>query len=302
MMMDGERAHARGASSPPMVGRPRVDRPRHKRRDGPASGRLRAARLRPQWIDQPGSRPMSAPMKRAAEPFAIRDVTFRNRIVGTPHNRGFLADGLPLPEDADYWRRRAAGGAAMLTIGGTVTSPESTWRRRMVTEAWRRDAIPGMTQRASAIRAEGAVAACQLVHLGRETTGADMWFAPVAPSAVRSPREPTRARMLSEAEVDGVIDGFVQSARNAGEAGFQVVELHAAHGYLLAQFLSPSTNQREGADTVEGRVAVVARIAKGIRAACAELLIGIRVSTDGETEGGFSLDGLCQLLPTVTCT
>src|SRR5947209_11645188 len=158
-----------------------------------------------------------------------------------------LDDGLALPGDADYWRRVAAGGAAMVTVGGTVTAPESTWRRRIVSEAWREEAVPGMALRAQAIRSEGAVAACQLVHLGRETTGAEMWFAPVAPSAVRSPREPTRPRVLSDGEIDSVIEGFRVSAVHAAEAGFQVVELHAAHGYLLAQFLSPVTNLRADA-------------------------------------------------------
>ena len=68
---------------------------------------------------------------RAAEPFDLGDLTLRNRLVGTAHGRGILEDGLPLPEDAEYWRRRAAGGAAMLTVGGTVVAPESTWRRRI---------------------------------------------------------------------------------------------------------------------------------------------------------------------------
>ena len=174
-------------------------------------------------------------------------LTLRNRLVGTAHGRGILEDGLPLPEDAEYWRRRAAGGAAMLTVGGTVVAPESTWRRRITTEAWRPEAVPGMAARAEAIRAEGAVAACQLVHLGRETTGAEQWFHPVAPSAVRSPREPTRPRPLSAGELDAIVEGFRVSAVNAAEAGFQVIELHAAHGYLLAQFLSAATNRRPGA-------------------------------------------------------
>src|SRR5205085_11339201 len=177
---------------------------------------------------------------RAAEPFALGRLTLRNRLVGTAHGRGILEDGLPLPEDAEYWRRLAAGGAAMLTVGGTVVAPESTWRRRITTEAWRPEAVPGMALRAEAIRAEGAVAACQLVHLGRETTGAEQWFHPVAPSAVRSPREPTRPRALGEAELDGIVEGFRISAVHAAQAGFQVVELPAAHAYLLAQLLSPS--------------------------------------------------------------
>ncbi len=105
---------------------------------------------------------------RAAESFVLGGrLELRNRLVGTAHGAGLVADGLAQPADAEYWRRRAAGGVAMLTVGGTVTAAESTWRRRMVTEAWREEAIPGMALRAEAIRAEGAVAACQLVHLGR---------------------------------------------------------------------------------------------------------------------------------------
>ncbi len=200
---------------------------------------------------------MSAVPQRATKPFSLGSLTLRNRIVGAPHGRGLLDDGLALPADADYWRRIAAGGPAMVTVGGTVTAPQSTWRRRIVTEAWREEGIPGMSLRAQAIRSEGAVAACQLVHLGRETTGAEMWYAPVAPSAVRSPREPTRPRALSETETDEIVEGFGISSVYAAQAGFQVVELHAAHRYLLAQFLSPSTNLRPGADSVAGRAQII---------------------------------------------
>jgi 2,4-dienoyl-CoA reductase (NADPH2) len=242
---------------------------------------------------------MSTIPQRASRPFSLGSLSLRNRIVGAPHGRGMLDDGLALPADADYWRRVAAGGAAMVTAGGTVTAPESTWRRRIVTEAWREEGIPGLALRAEAIRSEGAVAACQLVHLGRETTGAEMWYAPVAPSAVRSPREPTRPRALSETEIDEVVEGFRISAGYAAQAGFQVVELHAAHAYLLAQFLSPSTNFRPGVDSVAARARIVDRISAAIRRSAPELVLGIRLSIDGEGEGGFSLDGLCALLPTI---
>ncbi len=86
---------------------------------------------------------MSTIPERAAQPFPIGPLTLRNRIVGAPHGRGLLDDGLALAADADYWGRLAAGGAAMVTVGGTVTAPESTWRRRIVTEAWREDGIDG---------------------------------------------------------------------------------------------------------------------------------------------------------------
>jgi len=237
---------------------------------------------------------------RAAEPFDLAHLTLRSRLVGTAHGRGILEDGLPLPEDADYWRRRAAGGAAMLTVGGTVVAPESTWRRRITTEAWRPEAVPGMAARAAAIRAEGAVAACQLVHLGRETTGAEQWFHAVAPSAVRSPREPTRPRPLSPDETDVVVEAFRISAVNAATAGFQVIELHAAHGYLLAQFLSAATNRRPGAESLDARLGVVAHIVREIRSSAPEVVVGIRLSTDGGEEAGLTVDGLCELLPHVS--
>lgn len=241
---------------------------------------------------------MNGRIQRASEPFALGNrLVLRNRLVGTAHGAGLVADGLATRADADYWRRRAAGGAAMLIVGGTVTAPESTWRRRIVTEAWRDEALPGMALRAEAIRSEGAVAACQLVHLGRETTGAEMWFAPVAPSAVRSPREPTRARVLVEDDVDAVIEGFRVSAVNAAQAGFQVIELHAAHGYLLAQFLSPITNLRTDAGTPAERAVIALRIVDAIRDAAPELVIGIRLSAEGGEEAGHTLDGLCELLP-----
>jgi 2,4-dienoyl-CoA reductase-like NADH-dependent reductase (Old Yellow Enzyme family) len=243
---------------------------------------------------------MSAATPRAAAPLALGGLLLRNRLVGTAHGRGLLEDGLALPADAEYWRRRAAGGAAMLTVGGTVTAPESTWRRRITTEAWRPEARAGMAARADAIRSEGAIAACQLVHLGRETTGAEQWYHPVAPSAVRSPREPTRARALSDAELAAIVDGFRASAACAVDAGFQVVELHAAHGYLLGQLLSAATNLRPGAETVEGRLEVVARIVAEIRAAAPGAAVGIRLSTDGGAEAGLTLEGLCELLPHVS--
>jgi 2,4-dienoyl-CoA reductase-like NADH-dependent reductase (Old Yellow Enzyme family) len=244
---------------------------------------------------------MSSSELLAARPFPLaRGLVLRNRLVGTAHAAGLVSGGLALPEDADYWRRRAAGGAAMLVVGGTVTAPESTWRRRIVTEAWREEAVPGMAARAQAIRGEGAVAACQLVHLGRETTGAEMRFPPVAPSAVRSPREPVRPRPLTNGEVDAIIEGFRVSAVNALAAGFQVIELHAAHGYLLGQFLSAVTNQRPGASSLAARAGIIARITDAIRRSAPGAVVGIRLSTDGGEEAGLTLDGLCELLPRVS--
>ena len=242
---------------------------------------------------------MSVPLELAARPLDLAGLRLRNRLAGTAHGRGLGAEGLALPADVAYWRRRAAGGVAMVTVGGTVTAPESTWRRRNTSEAWRPEAVPGFAARAEAIRAEGAVAAAQLVHLGRETLGLDSWYHPVAPSAVRSPREATRPRALTDAGVDAIVEGFRVSAVHAAQAGYQVVELHAAHGYLLAQFLSAMTNRRPGEADAAGRTRIVARIAQAVRASAPGIVLGIRLSVDGGEEAGFTLDGLCELLPHV---
>ena len=221
-------------------------------------------------------------MSGAADPLRLGPVALRNRLAGTAHASGLVRDGLALPGDDDYWRRLARGGVAMAIVGGTCVAPESGYRAGNVLEAYRDEAIPGLRRRADAIKAGGAVAVQQLVHLGRETLGAPIWYAPVAPSAVRSPREPTAPRPLSLGEVQGVVEAFVDSARNVAEAGYDGLEIHAAHGYLLAQFLSAETNQRtdDYGGNLSGRLRILEETIAGIRALGSELALGVRLSIE----------------------
>ncbi|WP_280396877.1 FAD-dependent oxidoreductase [Nocardia carnea] len=232
-----------------------------------------------------------------SSPLRIGGLELRNRLVATAHGSGVVSAGAAQPGDDDYWRRCAAGGAAMVIAGGTVVGSDSGNRTGNITDASRPDAVPGLRRRARAIADGGAVPVCQLVHLGRETLGAEIWEHPVAPSAVRSPREPVRARVLSEYDIDRVVADFVRSAGHAAEAGFAAVELHAAHGYLLAQFLAPASNTRADAATSAGRAAILHRLHTAITAACPGLVVGVRVSVDGAEEAGLDTDGLCDLLP-----
>jgi 2,4-dienoyl-CoA reductase-like NADH-dependent reductase (Old Yellow Enzyme family) len=227
------------------------------------------------------------------DPLALGPVTLRNRLVATAHASGLVSGGLPVAGDAEYWGRLAAGGAAMLIGGGTVTAPESAPRRGNILEAWRPEAVAPLRRRVDAIHAEGAIAVCQLVHLGRETLGAETYFAPVAPSAVRSPREPTAPRALLEHEIDRTVDSFRASAANALGAGFDGIELHAAHGYLLEQFLSPRTNHRGDG------LAVLARVIAAIRGLSPSALLGVRLSVDATEEVALTVEELSELLPAV---
>ncbi|MCT9138048.1 oxidoreductase [Streptomyces violarus] len=239
--------------------------------------------------------PTPRPPLALAAPFTLGGLTLRNRLVATAHATAAVSDGAPTGADAAYWRRLAQGGAGMVITGGTAVAPESTLPQRYLTEAWRPEIKDAVRRRAEAITDEGAVAVAQLVHLGRETLGAGSYYAPVSAAAVRSPREATAPRPLSAEEVRGVVDAFRISAANSVQAGFHGVELHAGHGYLLAQFLSRATNTRD--DVYGDRIALLARVIDAIRTEIGELPIGVRVSAEPGEDSGLGLDDLTELLP-----
>ncbi|MFD6170954.1 oxidoreductase [Streptomyces coeruleorubidus] len=230
-----------------------------------------------------------------AAPFTLGGLTLRNRLVATAHATAAVSDGAPTAADASYWRRLAQGGAGMVITGGTAVAPESTLPQRYLTEAWRPEIGDAVRRRAEAITDQGAVAVAQLVHLGRETLGAGTYYAPVSAAAVRSPREATAPHPLSADEVRGVVDAFRISAANSVQAGFHGVELHAGHGYLLAQFLSRATNTRD--DAYGDRIALLGQVIDAIRAEIGELPIGVRVSVEPGEDSGLGLDDLTELLP-----
>jgi 2,4-dienoyl-CoA reductase (NADPH2) len=227
-----------------------------------------------------------------AEPFVLAGLPLRNRLVAVAHGLADVRDGAPTGSDAAYWRRLASGGAAMVITGGTVVAPESTLRQRYLTEAFRPEIRDALRRRARAIIGEGVVAISQLVHLGRETLGAGNHFFPVSAAAVRSPREPVAPRPLTTAEIRGVVEAFRISAANCVAAGYHGVELHAAHGYLLAQFLSPVTNARDDAygGDLEGRAALLCEVIGAIRAEIGDLPIGVRLSAANGAEPELELD------------
>lgn len=215
-----------------------------------------------------------------ASPFVLRGHRLRNRLVATAHASGLIRDGLALPGDAEYWGRIAEGGVGMVVSGATIVSEESTVRAGNLVVAYHDDARPGLARRAEAIRDGGAVPVSQLIHLGRETLGAESWFAPAAPSAVRTPRAPAPPRALREDETERLVTDFVDAALRVCDCGFDGIELHAAHGYLLEQFLARSTNQRTDryGGGPGGGTALLCDIIDRVRVARHDVIVGIRLS------------------------
>ena len=184
----------------------------------------------------------------------------------------------------------------MVIGGGSVVAADSTTRRGNVIDLSRPEVVEPLRARADAIRRAGAVSILQLLHLGRETLLADTYYSPVAPSAVRSPREPTAPRAMSDGELDALIEQFRTAAERALTAGIDGFELHAAHGYLFAQFLSAVVNRRPGAETIAGRAEPLWRVVEAVRELDATCPIGIRLSVGDPQDAGLDLDAVAELL------
>ncbi len=193
-------------------------------------------------------------------PLTIRDVTFRNRVVVAPMHQYAAVRGFATDWHLMNAGRYAAGGAGLMMMESTKVE-----RRGCGTLGdlglWEDAHIPGLARCVEFIRAQGAVAGIQLGHSGRKARrfrpwegGAPLKRTPeiedwdawelVAPSAVNSPESDPVPRALTRDEVQDLVLRWGQAARRADEAGFEMLEIHGAHGYLIHEFLSPFSNLR----------------------------------------------------------
>lgn len=225
-------------------------------------------------------------------PLRLGPHELQNRVAMLPHGTSMVRDGAITREDIAYYRARAESRPGMIITGAAVTHPSSARRLRTLVETYSEHALPGLEKRAAMIRYSGALALGQLVHLGRETIGYETDFAPMAPSPIRSPRDPYPPHAMDEGQIAEQIEGFALSAHNLLRTGHDGVELHAAHGYLIAQFLSPATNHRADAwgGDEERRFRFLREIIAAIRERCgAGFLLGVRLSADEETGEGLEI-------------
>jgi len=227
------------------------------------------------------------------DPYTLRGVTFRNRIGVSPMCQYSSTDGF-----ADDWHlvhlgSRAVGGAGLVITEATAVEA----RGRISPEdlgLWKDEHVPPLARITRFLRGQGAAAGIQLAHAGRKASTARPWdggkpVAPphgwtpiVAPSALAFDAGYQTPEALGEPDVAAVIDAFASAARRALLAEFDVIELHAAHGYLLHEFLSPVTNRREDqwGGTFENRIRLVIEVARAVRRVWPERLpLLVRLST-----------------------
>ena len=228
---------------------------------------------------------------------SIGSLPIKNRLVATPHAVSTY-DGVPSREDNAYFGALAAGGVGLIIAGATIPHESSRTRSRALTEAYAKDAARTLAARPRAVHENGGLIFGQLVHLGREMLGRDTLHIPVAPSAVRSPRDPFPPKALSVAEIDEIVEGFGASARNLREAGYDGVEISGGHGYLVAQFLSPAVNRRSDdyGGSASNRFLFLRRVVEAIREHCGpDFPLGVRLSAPEQVPGGITVDDSIEI-------
>ncbi|GAB7070721.1 oxidoreductase [Mycolicibacterium hodleri] len=208
-----------------------------------------------------------SPATELFRPLTVRSMTIPNRFAMAPMTRQASPGGVPGPDVAAYYARRAAGGVGLLiTEGVRLPDPAAGFPESVPTLAGD-DVLTGWRRVTDAVHAEGAVIAAQLWHQGGERSDAD-GVEPVSPSGVDGTGQP-KGRALEARELPSIAATFALAARNARDAGFDAVELHGAHGYLLDEFLWTTTNLRtdEYGGSAAARTRFPAEVVAAVRAA-----------------------------------
>lgn len=231
-------------------------------------------------------------------PLSLHGLTLRNRIVMPPMCSGLATpDGLVTPTIVEYHRRRAAAGCGLVIVEHSFVHPlgrASAGQMGVHSDA----AIEGLARLASAIAGEGAIACLQLAHAGSQTSRQVTGARPLAPSAVCFPGAPDGdvPEEIPAAMLPGIVRAFGDAAVRAEAAGFEAVEIHSAHGYLLSQFLSPLTNRRadQYGGSIENRGRLHLEILREVRSRlAAATAVFVRLGARDEMPGGLELDDAC---------
>jgi 2,4-dienoyl-CoA reductase-like NADH-dependent reductase (Old Yellow Enzyme family) len=250
---------------------------------------------------------MTAPL---FSPFQLRSVDFRNRIGVSPMCQYSSDDGFANDWHLVHLGSRAQGGAGLVTLEAAAVLPEGRISPADL-GIWKDEHIPNLRRIAAFIHTQGSRAGMQLAHAGRKGSTASPFeqrpttvapseggWQPVAPSAIAFAPDYPMPSALDEAGIRAVIEGFRRAARRALEAGFDFVEIHAAHGYLLHELLSPLANLRTDAygGSFDNRIRLVLEVADSVRREWPERLpLFVRISATDWADGGWNPDESVEL-------
>lgn len=240
-------------------------------------------------------------MSQLFTPLQFGDIRFRNRVFVSPMCQYSSQDGMPNDWHLVHLGSRAVGGAGLVCVEATAVTPEG--RISLAdTGLWSDAHTEAFARITQFIRQQGAVPAIQLAHAGRKASCAVPWqggkaladgaWTTMAPSAVPFAEGDPAPHALSPDELDALVADFRAAAVRAKEAGFDCVEVHMAHGYLLHEFLSPLSNRREDdyGGSLENRMRLPLRVATAVREVWpANLPLFVRLSATDWMDGGWDL-------------
>jgi 2,4-dienoyl-CoA reductase-like NADH-dependent reductase (Old Yellow Enzyme family) len=247
---------------------------------------------------------LEIPISKLFTPFRLRDVTTRNRVWVAPMCQYSAEDGVPNEWHRVHLGTRASGGAGLVLTEATAVAPEgriTPW----CTGLWNDNQVDAFRPITEFVRGQGAVPGIQLAHAGRKASTGRPWeggglipperggWQPVGPSPLAFDAGFATPHELSATEIDALVDAWAAAADRALVAGFDVVELHFAHGYLAHEFLSPVSNQRqdEYGGSLENRARFALRITRAVRAVWpAHLPLLVRISATEYVDGGWDLE------------
>ena len=241
---------------------------------------------------------MAEGFPRLFEPLTIRHRTLRNRIVFGAHTANMAEDGLPGARHLGYYRERALGGAAMIVVEPVPVHATAVLTRGNFRHS-SDEIVPHFRRITEAVKAEGAVIIQQLYHVGQHGDFDNSFRPSWSPSGRPSFHDSDGSHRMSEAEIEEVIDGFVQAARRAKAAGFDGIELFAAYHALIDQFWTPSSNRRDDrwGGSLENRVRFGAEIMRRIRAeAGADFILGLAVNLHPEIQASLSIEQMQEIV------
>jgi len=242
-------------------------------------------------------------MSKLFSPLQLRELTFKNRIFVSPMCQYSSDDGLPTDWHFVHLGSRAAGGAAMVCVEATAVSPEGRISPGD-SGIWSDKHSAAFRPITTFIREHGSVAAIQLAHAGRKASTDLPWtggkpldasrggWQTIGPSAIPFAPGYSTPREMTAADMDAVVSQFAAAAGRALDAGFAVVEVHMAHGYLMHEFLSPLSNHRRDqyGGSLENRMRLPLRVAGAVREIWpAGRPVFVRISATDWKPGGWDI-------------
>jgi 2,4-dienoyl-CoA reductase-like NADH-dependent reductase (Old Yellow Enzyme family) len=248
-------------------------------------------------------------MSKLLSPLVIKDITFRNRIAISPMCQYSATDGFANDWHLVHLGSRAVGGAALIIQEATAVSAEARISPGDL-GIYNEKHIEMLQRICSFIHQQGAVAGIQLAHAGRKAGCAKPWdggkqikkedggWTTVAPSAISFFPDDAPPQALDQNGINKVIADFKIAAQRAVQAGYKLLEIHAAHGYLIHQFLSPLSNHRADnyGGSFENRIRLLIEIVKEVQTVWpSDLPMFVRISATDWAEGGWNIDEAVQL-------